>query len=72
MNRMSHAAAAFAATCSFAGVASASQGPGVLPGTPGATIQLAMSIIVFGGSALLVGIALIGAIRRASAQPRRQ
>ena len=72
MSRMSHAAAAFAAICSFAGAASASQGPGVLPGIAGATIQLAMAIIVFGGSALLVGIALIAAVRRASAQPRRQ
>lgn len=72
MNGMWHAGIAFAAIGWFAGVASASQGTAVMPGTAGAMVQLAMPIMVFGGSALMVGIALVGAVRRASAQPRRQ
>ena len=46
------------------GTAMASQGPGVMPGTASASLQLAMAIIVYGGSALLVGAGLIGAARR--------
>jgi hypothetical protein len=42
----------------------ASQGPGGGPGTASAFIQLAMAIIVYGTSALVVGGGLIGAIRR--------
>ena len=41
-----------------------SQGPGVATGTASHFIQLAMAIIVWGASALLVGIGLIGAARR--------
>lgn len=46
-----------------AGTAFASQGPGVMPGTAGPTLQLAMAVVVYGGSALLVVMGLIGAIR---------
>jgi hypothetical protein len=42
----------------------ASQGPGGGPGTAGSFTQLAMAILVFGTSALLVGAGLIGAARR--------
>jgi hypothetical protein len=42
----------------------ASQGPGGGPGTASHFIQLAMAIIVYGTSALVVGTGLIGAIRR--------
>jgi hypothetical protein len=58
--------AAFASTSGtllVAGSALASQGPGVMPGTAGASLQLAMAIIVYGGSALLIAAGLIGAIR---------
>ncbi len=44
--------------------AQASQGPGVMPGTASATMQLAMAIAVYGGSALLLVASLIGAARR--------
>ena len=43
----------------------ASQGPGGGPGTASHFIQLAMAIIVYGSSALVVGTGLIGAIRSA-------
>jgi hypothetical protein len=46
----------------------ASQGPGVMPGSAGATTQLAMAIIVYGGSALLVVFGLIGAARQRRAR----
>jgi hypothetical protein len=52
------------AALSWATVAMASQGPGVATGTASHFIQLAMAIIVWGASALLVGIGLIGAARR--------
>jgi hypothetical protein len=42
----------------------ASQGPGGGPGTASHFIQLAMAIIVYGTSALVVGTGLIGAMRR--------
>ncbi len=46
-----------------AGTALASQGPGVTPGTAGASLQLAMAILVYGCSALLIAAGLIGAAR---------
>jgi hypothetical protein len=56
--------------------ACASQGPGVMHGSAPATLQLAMAIVVYGGSGLLMAAALIGAakLRRQAApdQPRRQ
>jgi hypothetical protein len=42
----------------------ASQGPGGGPGTASGFTQLAMAIIVYGTSALVVGGGLIGAVRR--------
>jgi hypothetical protein len=44
--------------------AEASQGPGVAAGTVSATMQTAMAIFVYGGSALLVATGLIGAARQ--------
>ena len=48
----------------WANAAFASQGPGGGPGTASSFTQLAMAIIVYGTSALVVGIGLIGAVRR--------
>ena len=42
----------------------ASQGPGGGPGTASHFVQLAMAILVYGTSALVVGSGLIGALRR--------
>jgi hypothetical protein len=42
----------------------ASQGPGVGPGSASSFTQLAMAIIVYGASALVVGVGLIGAARQ--------
>jgi hypothetical protein len=67
MPRIPHAAFAtpFAAACLlWANAAFASQGPGGGPGTASSFTQLAMAIIVYGTSALVVGIGLIGAARR--------
>jgi hypothetical protein len=67
MPRISHAAFAtpFAAACLlWVNAAFASQGPGGGPGAASSFTQLAMAIIVYGTSALVVGIGLIGAARR--------
>lgn len=48
----------------WAGAAFASQGPGGGPGTASSVTQLAMAVIVYGASALVVGTGLIGAVRR--------
>jgi len=48
----------------WANAAFASQGPGGGPGTASSFTQLAMAIIVYGTSALVVGAGLIGAARR--------
>src|SRR6266436_8390864 len=64
---ISHTAFAtpFAAACLlWANAAFASQGPGGGPGTASSFTQLAMAIIVYGTSALVVGIGLIGAARQ--------
>ena len=61
-------AAALASTATVllpAHAALASQGPGGGPGTASHFTQLAMAIIVYGTSALVVGTGLIGAIRNA-------
>ena len=42
----------------------ASQGPGTSAGTASSLTQLAMAILVYGACALVVGAALIGALRR--------
>ena len=57
-------AAILAAALLSAGAAFASQGPGGGPGTASPFTQLIMAIIVYGGSALLVGAGLIGALRK--------
>jgi hypothetical protein len=54
----------------WVGVAFASQGPGGGPGTASGFTQLAMAIIVYGTSALVVGTGLIGAARRRHQGPR--
>ena len=58
------ATAAACAALLAAGSAFASQGPGAGPGTASAFTQLAMAILVYGASALIVGAGLIGALRR--------
>ena len=57
------AASSFGALC-WAGTALASQGPGAGMGTASPFIQLAMAVLVYGMSALVLGAGLIGAIRR--------
>jgi len=58
--------AALAAACAVLPTASAlaSQGPGGGMGTAGNLTQVAMAIIVYGASALIIGTGLIGALRR--------
>lgn len=58
------AAAAIATEASWATAALASQGPGAGMGTASHLTQVAMAILVYGASALVVGIGLIGAARR--------
>lgn len=55
---------------SFAGVALASQGPGGGMGTAGHLTQLAMAVLVYGLSAIVVGAGLIGAVRGHSGSRR--
>jgi hypothetical protein len=67
---------AFATASTIAGMLSAhaafaSQGPGGGPGTASAFTQSAMAIVVYGASALVVGMGLIGAARRRSHQDLR-
>jgi hypothetical protein len=63
--RISRAAFATPAACLlWANAAFASQGPGGGPGAASSFTQLAMAIIVYGTSALVIGIGLIGAARR--------
>jgi hypothetical protein len=57
-----YAAAAAGMFCS--GGALASQGPGAGPGTASSFIQLAMAVIVYGASGLVIGAGLIGAARQ--------
>ena len=58
------AAASAATGLLWAGAALASQGPGGGLGSASSFTQLAMAIIVWGTSALVVGAGLIGAVRR--------
>lgn len=48
---------------SWTNAALASQGPGGGMGTAGPLTRLAMAIVVYGASALVVGAGLIGALR---------
>lgn len=43
--------------------ACASQGPGVMQGSAPAALQIAMAIVVYGGSGLLIAAGLIGAAK---------
>lgn len=53
-----------AATLLSTGAVLASQGPGGGPGTASPFTQLVMAFIVYGASVLVVGAALVGALRR--------
>jgi hypothetical protein len=48
----------------WASAALASQGPGVGPGSATSFTRITMAILVYGTSALVVGVGLIGAVRR--------
>jgi hypothetical protein len=63
-SRTALAAASISAALVWANAALASQGPGGGPGSASPLTQLAMAILVYGISALVVGAGLIGAIRR--------
>jgi len=65
-HRISHLGFAAASTLALlaTSAAFASQGPGGGPGAAGSFTQLAMAILVYGTSALVVGAGLIGAARR--------
>ena len=58
------AAAVIVTEVSWATAAFASQGPGGGIGTASHLTQVAMAILVYGASALVVGAGLIGAARR--------
>ena len=64
--RISHFAfiAAPAVAALWACAAWASQGPGVGPGTASSFTQQTMAVIVWGTSALVAGLGLIGAVRK--------
>ena len=64
ISRIAFATATVAAVWLPAGTALASQGPGGGPGTASDLTQLVMAIIVYGTSALVVGVGLIGAARQ--------
>jgi hypothetical protein len=64
LSRFVSAAAPALASLVWTNAAFASQGPGGGPGTASSFTQLAMAIIVYGTSALVVGAGLIGAVRR--------
>ena len=63
-SRILCAVAAACAVALSAGSAFASQGPGGGVGTASSLTQIAMAVIVYGASALIVGTGLIGALRR--------
>lgn len=58
------AATSAAASLLSANAAVASQGPGGGMGTASHLTQLAMAILVYGASAIVVGAGLVGALRR--------
>jgi hypothetical protein len=64
ISRAAIAAAVIVTEMSWANAALASQGPGGGMGTASHLTQLAMAILVYGASALVVGFGLIGAVRR--------
>jgi hypothetical protein len=64
VSRLIFTAALMADGLFSAHAAFASQGPGGGQGTASSFTQLAMAILVYGGSALLIGTGLIGAMQR--------
>jgi cytochrome c oxidase assembly factor CtaG len=64
ISRAAIAAAVIIPQVSWANAALASQGPGGGMGTAGHLTQVAMAILVYGASALVVAAGLIGAARR--------
>jgi len=64
ISRAAIAAAVIITQVSWAGAALASQGPGGGMGTAGHLTQVAMAILVYGASALVVAVGLIGVVRR--------
>jgi hypothetical protein len=62
--RIATFALAVASIVLASGAALASQGPGTGAGTASGFTQIAMAIIVYGASALVVGAGLIGALRK--------
>ena len=66
MSRIAVVTAAIAVGLLPAGAAFASQGPGGGLGTASGFTQLAMAILVYGSSAVVVGAGLIGAARQRS------
>ena len=59
-----HVALALTSIALGADVAFAAQGPGTGAGTASSLTQTAMTIIVYGTSTLVVGVGLIGALRK--------
>jgi hypothetical protein len=66
ISQFAFAAASIVAGLAGADAAFASQGPGGGPGTASGFTQLAMAILVYGTSALVVGAGLIGMARQRS------
>jgi hypothetical protein len=64
MSRIAATTGAMAASSLSAAAAFASQGPGSGPGTASGFTQLAMAVLVYGLSAAIIGVGLIGAVRR--------
>lgn len=62
--RAATAATVIVTAVSWTDAALASQGPGGGMGTADHLTQVAMAILVYGASALVVGAGLIGAVRR--------
>lgn len=63
LSRAAFIVATTAASQTFAEAALAAQGPGTNPGTASSLTQLAMAVIVYGTSALVIAAGLIGAAR---------
>ena len=65
-NRQRIAACALAVTSILlaSDAALAAQGPGTSAGTASGFTQLAMAVVIYGASALIVAAGLIGALRR--------
>jgi hypothetical protein len=66
ISRVAFVTSSTAAGLLAASAALASQGPGGGPGTASSFTQLAMAVLVYGASALVVAAGLIGAVRHRS------